>query len=112
LNELVLEKVESLVECIKESADYVKYLEISERLKKNKEIMNIIDEVKDLQKKIVKEEHNGNDFESLEKEIEKKLNMLNSYPIYVEFTYVQEDLNNTFQNIKDILEKYISSKTN
>ena len=111
MNELVLEKMDDITKSIRESADYIKYLEISEQLKDNEEIMNTIEDVKSLQKKIVKEEHNGNNIELLEKEIEDKLRLLNSYPIYVEFTYLQDDLNNTFQDIKNIIEKYINSKT-
>ena len=112
MNELVLSKIDDIIEYIKGSDDYVKYIDIKMRLDGNKDIMNIINNIKDLQKKIVKEESIGNSISALEKEIDEKIALLNSYPIYVEFSYLQEDLNNIFQEIKNRIEEYINDKVN
>ena len=108
----MLNKIDEIIDYLKRSDEYIKYCDISDKMKHNVEIMNIVNKVKDLQKKIVKEEFLGNKIDKLEEEINMNLELLNGYPIYQEFTYIQEDLNNTFQDIKNVIEKYINDKTN
>lgn len=108
----VLKKVDELIVLIKESYDYQRYVQLSERMKNDKEIMTLIEEVKFLQKKIVNLEYRGEDTKKLESDIEERLLQLDSYPIYQEYSYLTEDLNVLFQSIKNILEDYINKKIN
>lgn len=108
----ILDKTDELVEYIKSSKNYKKYQELSKRVKDNKEIMDIINEIKALQKKAVRKEYNHEDVTDINKEINKKLEKLNEYPIYQEMTYLEEDLNNLFILIKERLDNYISKQIN
>lgn len=108
----VSKKVDELIALLKDSYDYQRYVQVSEKMKNDKEIMSLIEEVKANQKKIVNLEYRGEDTKDLESDIEKKLLQLDSYPIYKEYSYLVDDLNSLFQNIKNILEDYINKKIN
>ena len=112
LNNDVLSKVDEIVKYIEDSDTYKKYKEIEKRLEKDSDIMDKINKVKSIQKEIVKLEIEKKDISLKEKEIEDILSSLNSYPIYQEYNYLFEDLNNTFQEIKFIIENYLNSKIN
>lgn len=108
----VLVKVDEIVSYIKESDTYKRYLEVEEKMKNNLEIMDKINKIKTIQKEIVKLEIEKKDISILEKEIEEILSNLNTYPIYQEYSYLLEDLNNTFQEIKFMIENYLNNKIN
>lgn len=108
LNGLILSKVDEIVDYLKNTDNYIRYCEISDKMKSDNEIMSLIKRVKDLQKEIVNEEYIGNNADKLKEEITQILEKLNGYPIYREFTYLQEDLNSNFQDIKNAIEKYIN----
>ncbi len=112
MNNKFLTKVDEIIDIIKNSDEYQKYIEISNKMKNNKEIMNLINEVKFLQKKLVKEQSLGNDVSSLDNEINNKLKCLEEYPIYLDYIYLQEDLNNSIGLVKTSIEKYINDITN
>lgn len=112
LNNEILNKVDEIVSYIENSDTYIRYKEIELKMKNDSDIMDRINKIKSIQKEIVKLEINKKDIVSLENEIDIILSELNSYPIYQEYTYLQEDLNNTFQSIKTIIENYINNKLN
>jgi len=104
----ILSKTDELIEMIKKDDLYKRYVLVSKQMKDNEEIMTIISDIKLLQKKAVNLEYKKEDISLVEKEISSKLNLLNSYPIYQEYSYLLEDLNGLFQEIKAILESYIN----
>jgi len=104
----ILSKTDELIEMIKKDDLYKRYVLVSKEMKDNEEIMTIISDIKLLQKKAVNLEYKKEDISLVEKEISSKLNLLNSYPIYQEYSYLLEDLNGLFQEIKAILESYIN----
>lgn len=106
----VLSKIDEIVEYIEESDTYKRYKDIEKKLENDSDIMDNVNKVKSIQKEIVKLEFEKKDISNLEKEIEDILSILNTYPIYQEYIYLQEDLNNTFQSIKSIIETYINDK--
>ena len=110
LSNAVLEKVDEIVKYIEESDNYKKYKEIEKKLENDSDIIEKVDKIKTIQKEIVKLEVEKKDISKLEKEIEDILSILNTYPIYQEFIYLQEDLDSTFQSIKTIIENYINDK--
>ena len=112
MNDKILNKLDEIISYLKESDDYLKYNDLSNKIKKNKDVMDLIDGIKMIQKKIVKEESVGNNIASLEQDLSGMVTKLNEYPIYQEMNYLQEDLNNTFQDVKMIIEKYLNKKTN
>ena len=108
----ILEKTDEIIEIIKNSKEYQQYIEISNKMKDNKEIVSLINDIKKLQQKLVKEQSVGNDITVLDKEINDKLKILEEYPIYLEYLYLQEDLNNSINLIKESIEDYINNITN
>ncbi len=108
----VLSKIDEIVKYIEDSDTYKKYKELEKRLEKDFDIMDKINRVKSIQKEIVKLEIEKKDISNLEKEIEEIIVDLNTYPIYQEYNYLFEDLNNTFQEVKFVIEKYLNSKIN
>ena len=110
LNNDVLSKVDEIVSHIKNSNSYKKYQEITEKMQKDQDIMNNVRSVKKIQKEIVKLQYEKRDYSQKEKEIADILELLNTYPIYQEYTYLLEDLNNTFQEIRIVIEKYLNEK--
>lgn len=108
----ILDKFGELIDIIKTSSDYKKYKSLQEIIKKDKEIMRLINEVKSCQKKIVKLKVSGEDITKLENTISSNLEKLNNIPIYVEYSYLQDDLNELFQIIKNAIEKCLKDITN
>lgn len=104
--EELLKKVDELVSIIKNSNDYKRYIELK-TIMENSEIMPIINKIKKVQRESIKNESRGINTLKLEEEIVSLKKELDSYPIYREYTYLQEDLNNDFQNIKKIIEDII-----
>ena len=108
----IIHKTDELIEIIIKSEKYQKYIDLKSKMIQDKEIMNLIDDVKSLQKKIINEAYRGNDVSLLEEKINKNMDVLNSYPIYVEFNYLQEDLNEVFQYVKNTIQDSINSVLN
>lgn len=107
----ILEKSDELISAIKDSKDYKRYINLKEIIRKDEEIMGLIDEVKTYQKMIIK----LNDVEQtrlLEQKINEILEKLDTIPIYVEYNYLQTDLNEMFQIIKNTIEKCLYNITN
>ena len=112
MNNSILEKTDELVNYIKSTDKYKKYLEISKKVKENNEIMDLINRVKTLQKEAIRKEYKKEDISSIDKEINNLISKLKEYPIYLELTYLEEDLNNLFIVIKEVLDNYISKQIN
>ena len=102
----------SLTEYIKDSDKYKRYLLLKDKISSNTSIMDNINKVKSYQKKIVRLEYNKEDYSKEEKELNKIIEELNSYPIYIEYNYLVEDLNNELKYIKDSLEEEINKIVN
>ena len=106
--EEILKKVDELVDLLKNSKDYQRYLYLSNEMKKNNSLMKLIKDIKTLEKKRVNLEYRNESTKDIDLEIDNKKQELNEYPTYVEYNYLLEDLNNTFQSIRSILEQNIN----
>lgn len=106
--ELILKKVDELINIIKSSDDYKRYIYLADEMKKNDTIMSLVKEIKKLEQKRVKMEYNKESTSDIDNEIDNKRKELDSFPTYQEYSYLKEDLNNTFQSIKSILEQNIN----
>ena len=71
----ILNKIDEIISLIEKSDDYQKYLLLKEKMKTNKELNQLINEVRLLQKDVV---HHLNKKELLDKKMEE----LNNYPLY------------------------------
>lgn len=112
MNDNILKKVDEIVNYIKNSKDYLKYQQLVQQIKNNKEIMNIINEVKKLQREAVNKEYHKEDTKDINDKIKVNIEKLSTYPIYQEMTYLQEDLNSLFMSIKSMLDDYINRQVN
>ena len=105
--ELLLKKIDELIELIKQSNDYKRYIELKDKMKSNKSIMSLISKIKKEEQSLVKKEYYKEDTFKEKEKIKELKSQLESYPIYNEYIFLQEDLNNLFQNIKAIIESSI-----
>lgn len=108
----LLNCIDEVISIIESSNEYQKYQTISKKMKNNSEIMNLISSVKALQQRLVKEQSLGKDISEIDEEINKKLKQLEEYPIYLGYTYLQEDLNSNIVLVKEKIENYINNLTN
>ena len=108
----ILDKTNELVDSIKNSENYKKYKEVKELISKDSEIITLIDEVKSLQKKIVREKANNRDITDIQEELNKKIETLESFPIYLEYNSLQSELNIEMQVIRDSIELALNKITN
>ena len=102
---VILDKVDEIIEVIKTSSNYQKYLLLQEKINSNQELINLINKVKDLQKMIV----NGKD---MEKELKEKMSLLENNPLYREYNNTINDINNEFTIVENTLNNYFDKKFN
>ena len=105
LNKEILDKVDEIVKTIEESSEYQKYLTLKEQIDNNKELKELINEVRILQKDVL---------HHIEKEskLEEKTTELNNNPLYREYINTLDEINNTFSIIENSLNKYFYDKLN
>ena len=108
----VIDDVDSLVESIKNSDKYKRYLIVKEEISNNSDIMEKIDSIKKYQQKIVKLKSKKETYKEEQTQIDNILKELDSYPIYTEYNYLVEDLNYELSYIKNIIEKEIDKLLN
>ena len=109
MEENVLNKLNDLIETIKSSNDYKRYVIVSKTLYSNKKLMDKIKRIKTLQKEIIKLQSTGNDYSKEDIEINSILEELNKYPVYVEYEELVEKLNYEYNYIKKSIELYIDN---
>ncbi len=102
--DIILKKIDELISLIKKNDDYQRYLYLKEEMKKNKTLMELIKQIKKEEQTRIKKEYNHEDITENNATIDKLNYELLSYPIYQEYLYLQEDINNMLQNIRKILE--------
>ena len=112
MNNEILKEVDNIVSFIKESDDYKEYLFLKDKLSKNKKALSLINDIKTLQKEIVKKEIKKENILRLEEEINKKILELNKIPLYVDYIRIQEKLDELFQYIKEKLNDYFEERIN
>lgn len=91
-----------IINYIKMSDDYLMCMSIKRQMEDNKELINLINEVKKLQKKYVRSEFDSKIKEELD-ELEKKLNNIPIYNVYLSHL---EKVNEMISYVKDSLNDY------
>ncbi len=102
--ELLLKKIDELIELVKNTDDYKRYMFLKEEMKKNNSLINLINDIKKEEQLRIKKEYNHENIEEISNKIDSLYKELLSYPIYQEYLYLQEDINNQLQDIRKILE--------
>jgi len=100
-----------VVDEIKLSKEYQDYLKIEEKLKSNKEIIDLINDIKELQKELVKSKYYKKDLTSVEKIYNKKLEELDSYPIYGAYLESQRKINEKLQYVRGEIQSFFDEIT-
>ena len=106
--EEILNKIEELVQIIKDSDDYKRYLYLKEEMKKNKTLMSLINKIKKKEQELVNKEYRKENVDMLKQEIDSLNEELYSYPSYQEYLYLLEDINNNLQNVRQIIEEALN----
>ena len=105
------EKIEELFKSIETSEEYKSYLNIKKSIENNEEINNLVKMIKRLQQKSVRLEHENNpEYKEVDKQIEEKVNKLNSIPLYKEYVSRMNKLNDILSESSKNIEDYINSK--
>ena len=102
-NKEIQNKVFEIVDYIKGTNTYKNYLKSKELLSKEKDLISLMEKIKDYQKEIVKHPSKK---EELEIEINKILDILNTNPTYLEYLEYQEELNNMLTIFENKINKY------
>jgi len=103
--------IENLFTEINNSNEYKEYINILNILKENKEVNNLIEEIKSLEKKATKLEYEKNKkYIEIDKQIEEKTKVLNSNKEYQEYLSKLKAFNNTLLASSSLLDEYIEEK--
>ncbi len=108
----ILDQVDNIIKYIENSDEYKRYLAVKEKLNKDKKVMDLINEIKVLQKKAVNDEYKGKDINNIDEDINNKLEELNSIYIYQEYIELHSKIDEELQEIKFILNNYFNNKIN
>ena len=111
LKEQIKNEVQALVQTIKQDKLYQTYLQLSEKMRQNDAIMELIDAIKKMQRQIVRGNLSKEEITVLEEAIKEKEKALESYPLYLDFIEVQKELDGLFQLIRNTITTYFDEKT-
>ena len=108
---MIESSIEELFESINSSKEYQKYQEIVSILNNNKEVKDLIEEIKELEKEATKLEYNNDDrYKEIDKIIEDKSNKLKENKDYNEYLSKLKKFNNTLLTTSSLLQEYIDEK--
>ena len=102
MNKEVISKIDTLINTIKSSNEYKEYIELLDKVNLSNEIKELINEIRLINKKLVLTP--SVELEGLLKEKEKELNEI---PLYLEYKYKLEELNNMLTIIKNKVEVFM-----
>lgn len=95
------DKIDELFDDLENSKLYKDYLSVKKQLNDNNEIMNLIKEIKRFQKIYVNKKD-----KNIKIKIDEMYDNLNSYPIYVSYIEIKDELENTLKLISDTFSNY------
>ena len=105
MNKEILEKIDEIIQIIEKSPEYLKYLDLKEKIKNHKELMELINRVRVMQKDVLHKKNNQN-------ELDKLLNELNNNPLYREYNNVIYEINNTYSIVENSINNYFERIVN
>ena len=97
----ILDNVEVLKDLIANSSEYKEYDKLTKELDKDKQINEIIEKIKRLQKEVVNKEIKNEETNELELELEGLFNKLNSNKRYKDYLESSKRLNELITKIQD-----------
>lgn len=103
--------LEELFKSIENSSLYKEYLKMKDILSKDDEIKNLIDEIKELEKKATYLENIGDEsYKKIDEEIKIKADILNNKQVYQEYLNKMDEFNDELAISSRMIEKYVEEK--
>ena len=108
---MINSSLEELFNAIENSSLYKEYKRMSNILDKDSEIKELIDEIKELEKRATYLESIGdNSYKEIDEEIKRKANILNNKQVYQEYLERMDEFNNELAISSKMIEKYVEEK--
>ena len=108
---MIESSIEELFNSINNSNEYKEYKLIVNTLESNKEVIDLIEEIKKLQKEAVNlEDKNDDRYLEVDKLIKEKENILHNNKDYQEYLSKLKDFNNTLLASSSLIEDYVTDK--
>ena len=105
LNKDISNKIDEIINEIENSDVYQKYLSLQKQISSNKELMELINKVKVMQKDVIHKKKK-------KEELDELMDELNSYPLYREYNNTLYEINNTYGIIESSLNNYFNKVIN
>ena len=102
MNNEIINEINIFVKTIKDSKIYKEYITLLEKVNKSEEIKVLVTDIRNIQKKLVK-----NPSIELENILKQKQEELNDIPIYLDYKDKIEELNNVLLTVKDKFDSFI-----
>lgn len=106
-SDALLEEFVCLLATFQKTEKFKRYQALKEQLSHNEKALALIENVKEMQKKLVQLEHSQKDTIPALKKYQKILAELEAIPLYQAFKESQEEVNRSLQEIKEKVEKTI-----
>lgn len=103
----IVKKIDELFNDFEESKLYKDYLNVQDKMVKDKEIISIINEIKKFQKISA-----NNKDKSVELKINDLYKKLESYPIYQSYLIMHDQIEEELFMIKEVFDKYFNNLLN
>ncbi|MBR2679049.1 MAG: YlbF family regulator [Bacilli bacterium] len=106
--EKLYKSLNEVIDCIKESPEYKDCLKIKEQMDSNEELVELINKVKELQKKYIRSNYDSN----IKKELDECESKLKEIPIYNIYLEKLKEVNQMIDYVKDSLNDYFDKLLN
>ncbi len=103
----IVKKIDELFDDFEESKLYKDYLNVQDKMAKDKEIVSVINEIKKFQKIGA-----NNKDKSVELKINDLYKKLESYPIYQSYLIMHDEIEEELFMIKEVFDKYFNDLLN
>lgn len=101
-----------IISYIKSHPKYQEYLLLSKQIENHDKIILIINQVKKIQKELVKLEYYKKDISETDEKYKKLLSKLDDYPLYQSYINAQKEVNSMLQYVKLQVETLLFEITN
>ena len=109
MNKEIEEKVDNIIDYIKNSNNYKNYLKAKEILNTREDLKELIEDIKRIQKEIIR---NPNKKEELEIKLKKKIELLENDITYNEYNNYLSEVNNMLAIFENKINKYFDDVFN
>ncbi len=102
-----MEELNKIIEFITNSEEYQNTIKLKEQMNNNSELINLVEEVKKLQKEYIKTNR-----DDIKKKLDDKVSSLEEYPIYKSYNDNLEKVNEMINYVNDELNDYFQKVVN